>query len=222
MDASPPPQAQPQAQAQAQAQLGAQPASARSRTCQIHGIVLGPFGRCVICQRAESDEPEDPGGGRKAMGILIVLLGALGGVLVFKGVTGKREAPVVVAQVPPAAAPVVDERASVEAERAVARVKATTAEQQRAFDQAMRRVEVVVYTTRWCELCGTAKQWMTSKHYAFTDVDAEASPENLLALRKVNPAVTVPTFVVDGEVLVGFGPGVLQGAMFRAAEKRAR
>ena len=191
--------------------------------CPIHGIVLGPFGRCVICERAESGESDDPGGGRKVVGLLLLLLAGFGGALVVKGVTGKREAPLVAVAPPPVApAPVVEEPEPVDEVRAVAQVKASTEEQQRSFEAGMRRVEVSVYTTRWCQLCTTAKDWMKSKHYPFTDVDAEATPENLAALRKVNPEATVPTFVVDGDVFVGFGPGTLQGAMFRAAQKRAR
>jgi glutaredoxin len=220
MDATPQPQAQPYAQPPAQ------PAQAPSRTCRIHGIVLGPFGRCVICQRAEPNESEDAGGGRKALALLLLLVTALGGVLVYEGFVGAHEAPVVVSAAPrlppPSTAPEVEDGVSLTDERAAAHLKAVTEERQRGFDAAMRKVSVSVYTTRWCGLCGAAREWMKSKGYVFTDIDAEATSENLAALRKVNPETTVPTFVVDGEVFVGFGPGILQGAMFRAADKRAR
>lgn len=215
MNATPPTQAQPPAP------------HSKARLCQIHGIALGPLGRCVICQRAGSGEPDDRGGASKGLGVLLVLAGALGGLLVYRGLAGKPQAPVVVAEARPpppslVVAPVEEPQAVVDEERAVARVKAATEEQQRGFAAARRKVPVSVYTTKRCELCATARDWMKSKQYAFTEIDVEASPEGLTALRQVNPETTVPTFVIDGEVFVGFGPGVIQGAMFRATEKRAR
>ena len=213
MDATPPPQAQPP-----------QPGS---RTCPIHGVVIAPTGRCVICQRAESDGPGDPDGGRMALGVLVVLAALVGSVLVYRGVSRKPEAPVhthedeVVS--PISSAPAVEARSdAADAAAAVARFQAANEEKQRAFEAAMRKVPVSVYTTRWCALCDSAKSWMKVKQITFTDVDVESAPEKLEALRKINPKLTVPTFTVDGEPFVGFGPGTIQGAIFRAAEKRVR
>lgn len=225
MDATPEPKAQPPAQPPAQHAPSGHP---RPRACPIHGIALGPLGRCVICQRAESDEPGDPSGGRKALGVLLMMAAALGGMLVYKGATGRPEPPIVVAESaprsppPPAAAPAVEERVVIDEARAVTSIKAATEEKQRSFEAAMRKVPVTVYTTKWCELCGAARDWMKSRAFPFNEVDVETAPERLAALRKVNPETTVPTFVIDGEVFVGFGPGTIQGAMFRAAQRRAR
>ncbi len=216
MDATPPPQAQP---------------PAGSRTCQIHGIVIGPSGRCVICHRAdraESDEPEDPGGVRKALGGLLALAVLVGCVLIYKGFSSKPEPPVHTADhddgpVLASAAPSVDARTDAEDEAAtLARFRAANEEKQRAFEAAMRKVPVSVYTTKWCALCDSAKTWMKTKQIVFSDYDVEANPDRLAELRKINPKSTVPTFVVDGEPLIGFGPGAIQGAIFRAAEKRVR
>lgn len=52
------------------------------------------------------------------------------------------------------------------------------------------------------------------------DVDASASGK--AELKRINPRGSIPTFVVDGQMKVGFSPGSLRGMIQAAAERRTR
>ena len=41
-------------------------------------------------------------------------------------------------------------------------------------------------------------------------------------MRRHNPRGTIPTFLIDDEVVVGFSPAAIQRAIDRAAAKRLR
>jgi glutathione S-transferase len=53
-------------------------------------------------------------------------------------------------------------------------------------------------------------------------VDVEASAPGKAELKRINPRGSVPTFVIDGRVKVGFSPGSLRGMIRAAAERRIR
>jgi len=82
-------------------------------------------------------------------------------------------------------------------------------------------VQVVVYTTRWCPVCKRAKKWMASSGVQYEERDVESSPSDGQRMRALNPRGSVPTFDIDGQVLVGFSPEGLIAAMRRAAAIRA-
>jgi mycoredoxin len=82
-------------------------------------------------------------------------------------------------------------------------------------------VHLVVYTTSWCGVCRRAKSWMNSQGIAYEDRDVETSSENLREMRALNPRGSVPTFDVEGTVLVGFSERALVSSMQRAAQRRA-
>jgi glutaredoxin len=81
-------------------------------------------------------------------------------------------------------------------------------------------VHLVVYTTSWCGVCRRAKSWMNSQGIAYEDRDVETSSENLREMRALNPRGSVPTFDVEGTVLVGFSERALVSSMQRAAQRR--
>lgn len=82
-------------------------------------------------------------------------------------------------------------------------------------------VNVVVYTASWCSVCKRAKAWMNQQGIAYEDRDVDSSPENARAMRSLNPRGSIPTFDVDGEVMVGFSDQGLLATMHRAARKEA-
>lgn len=77
-------------------------------------------------------------------------------------------------------------------------------------------VHVVVYTTSWCPVCKRAKRWMASSGISYEERDIDASLSNAERARALNPAGSVPTFDVGGEVLVGFSPESLTATIRRA------
>lgn len=73
---------------------------------------------------------------------------------------------------------------------------------------------LVVYTTTYCPACRTAKRWMTDQGITYVEknVDDDRSARQEWASTGTG---VVPTFVVSGEVLKGFNPRTLEGAMAR-------
>jgi glutaredoxin len=82
-------------------------------------------------------------------------------------------------------------------------------------------VRVVVYTASWCSVCKHAKAWMGSRGIAYEEHDIDASRDDARALRLLNPRGSIPTFDVEGDVLVGFSETSLMGTLQRAAQRRA-
>ena len=83
-------------------------------------------------------------------------------------------------------------------------------------------VPVVVYTTSWCPHCRKAQQWLDEHGVAYQSHDVEEDPAAAREHRVKNPRGGVPTIVVDGEVLTGFSPNALDGALTRARRRRAQ
>ena len=86
---------------------------------------------------------------------------------------------------------------------------------------SLRDVHVVVYTTGWCSVCKHAKTWMASQGIAYEEHDVERSSDDARRMRALNPRGSVPTFDVEGEVLVGFSEPGLLAAMQSAARRQA-
>jgi len=82
-------------------------------------------------------------------------------------------------------------------------------------------VDVVVYTTSWCPVCKRAKSWMNAHGMAYDERDVEASVAYSRELHALNPRGSIPTFDVEGQVLVGFSDRALVLAMEQAARRRA-
>ena len=82
-------------------------------------------------------------------------------------------------------------------------------------------MNVIVYTTGWCSVCRRAKAWMNDQGIAYDERDVESSSEYASAMHAINPRGGVPTFDVEGEVMVGFSEQGLVAAMTRAARRGA-
>jgi mycoredoxin len=82
-------------------------------------------------------------------------------------------------------------------------------------------VHVVVYTTSWCPHCREAKAWMASRGISYEERDIEASTDNDVMLKEINPRGGVPTFDVDGDVMVGFSAGSLASLLQHAQARQA-
>jgi glutaredoxin 3 len=82
-------------------------------------------------------------------------------------------------------------------------------------------VDVVVYTTSWCPACKQAKSWMNAHGMAYDERDVEASGAYSRELHSLNPRGSIPTFDVEGQVLVGFSDRALVRAMEQAARRKA-
>lgn len=84
----------------------------------------------------------------------------------------------------------------------------------------MRQVPVTMYMTTWCPVCQRARGWLEDGGYSFMEFDVETNPRAGRILRSLNPRGTIPMFDVDGRILIGFEPTMLESTIRKAAEER--
>jgi glutaredoxin len=102
---------------------------------------------------------------------------------------------------------------------------ADTASQPAAPQPAAVRTEdvsVVVYTTAWCSVCKQAKAWMAAHGVRYEERNVEVSLDSARKLHIINPRDSIPTFDIEGDVMVGFDDRRLVAMIHRAAERDAR
>jgi glutaredoxin 3 len=88
-----------------------------------------------------------------------------------------------------------------------------------SWQEARDRVHVVVYTTGWCPHCKRAKAWMDESGVSYEERNIESSAQNAEENRALNPRGSIPTFDVDGDVMVGFSEANLVAMIERAAQR---
>jgi glutaredoxin 3 len=206
------------------------------RRCGVHGLVVGSDGRCVVCRRGDP-ELGTPTTSREWP--LVIALSFFAALIVFSGgywLTRKLAAmstppPAVTAVIPTAtaeeAAPAEEPRRSVntaprvvgEAPRPPERPVELSDEQ---LEKLKRNVKVTMYSTGLCSLCGTARTFLKNRKYKLSELDIEASPTDKVLLEAINPAASVPTFDVEGRVLIGYDRQSLDRAIEDAARARQR
>jgi glutaredoxin len=78
-------------------------------------------------------------------------------------------------------------------------------------------VSIEMYSAAWCSACSRAKAWMRDQNISYHEIDVDQRTGAMGQLAVLNPRRTLPTFDVQGEVLVGFEPGALESAIRGAA-----
>jgi glutaredoxin len=86
---------------------------------------------------------------------------------------------------------------------------------------ARRRVSITMYSASWCGACAAARAYLRESHVRFTERDVDDSDRASERLNELNPRHTIPTFEIDDQVLVGFGPSSFESAVDQAAMARA-
>jgi glutaredoxin len=94
----------------------------------------------------------------------------------------------------------------------------TRAELERAFSE----VKIVVYVTDWCPRCREARAWLEHNRIRHVEYNVDNDTQARARQLKLNPDGSIPTFDIDGQVLIGFGEDYIGNALRKAAEKRAR
>jgi glutaredoxin len=191
--------------------------------------VVGRDGRCVICHRDDAED-DDNGTLRRVLGYCLLGAALVAAVVVLKVAGGSRasdplavrgDAPVDAQAAPPPVREVGPPDRTPEETRAAARVAAEK-DRQRDIEAEMHKIPVRMFMTRTCKLCDTAREYLQQKSLTYSEIDVEADPAAYEEMVKRSSSRQVPVFDVDGEVLVGFGPTNVIGAVRRAAEKRKR
>lgn len=64
--------------------------------------------------------------------------------------------------------------------------------------------KIVMYSTPWCGYCTRAKRLLTSKGFAFTEIDVDGDSEKRAWLRQVTGRRTVPQIFIGTESVGGY------------------
>ena len=83
---------------------------------------------------------------------------------------------------------------------------------------ASETVSIEMYSAAWCTACSRAKAWMREQNISYHEIDVDQRSGAMGQLAVLNPRRTLPTFDVQGEVLVGFQPDRLATAIRGAAQ----
>jgi glutaredoxin 3 len=92
--------------------------------------------------------------------------------------------------------------------------------QARELAAARENVEVTVYFAEWCPACRAVRRYLGERNIRSVEYDVDKDRSAASRYRVLNPRNTIPTLDIEGQVLVGFDPQSIQGAIDRAARSR--
>jgi len=95
--------------------------------------------------------------------------------------------------------------------------KQPTQEQIRA---AVRQIPVSFYITSTCPVCASARAFLLANDISFVEKDIDENPASRAELLSMNPSGSVPTFNVDGRIVVGFDQAQLARLIASNVESR--
>lgn len=72
---------------------------------------------------------------------------------------------------------------------------------------------ITIYSTPTCPYCKMAKEYMTEKGVAFTEIDVSADQSKAEVMVKKSGQMGVPVIDVDGKILIGFDKKELNEAL---------
>ncbi len=85
---------------------------------------------------------------------------------------------------------------------------------------AMRSVPVTVYMKPTCAACARTREFLTLNGITHVERDVEANDQASAALEAINPKKTLPTFDVDGQIILGLNEQVVLDAVAASLQKR--
>jgi glutaredoxin len=83
---------------------------------------------------------------------------------------------------------------------------------------ARKQVRVTMYSAPWCFICDRARDFLVSREVDLVELDVDDDASAAKRLEQLNPAGSIPTFVIEGETTIGFHPWGLEDAVDRAAQ----
>lgn len=86
--------------------------------------------------------------------------------------------------------------------------------------EARKQVRITMYSAPWCFICDRARDFLLSREVDLVEHDVDLEPSASKTLAQLNPAGSIPTFVIEGETIVGFHPWGLEDAIDQAAQAR--
>ncbi|NUP07251.1 MAG: hypothetical protein HOW73_14450 [Polyangiaceae bacterium] len=211
------------------------------RRCGVHGLVLGVDGRCVICRRGD---PETAPAKTSSDWPIVAMLAFVGLLLAGSGAywVGRKltadQQPAAQQEAPPPAPteeaapapPPERQRDPFKGDDHPAFVETPPVEVPASAEQLTeeelaklrKRVVVTMYMRNPCQLCDRARTFLKTRDLTVKELDIDASGTDKVLLESINPAGTVPTFDIDGKVLVGYDTNALVDAIDKAAVARSK
>lgn len=92
----------------------------------------------------------------------------------------------------------------------------------RRIQEAKQGVTIKLYMADWCSVCQRAKRWLQDKGIRYEEINVDSSESVARELNRLNPRGTIPTFQIDGRVLVGFNAGAVESAIRAASEAQVK
>lgn len=148
------------------------------------------------------------GGGSSGL-VILAVAGVLCGAVVALAFSGREDDRSSATLEPETVGDVIDEA---EAHAAAAPVPMTLA-------AASQSISIEMYSATWCSACARARQWMSAEGISYQEIDVDRRTDAMGQLSVLNPRRTLPTFDIDGQVLVGFDQIALTGAIDGAARR---
>jgi glutaredoxin 3 len=84
---------------------------------------------------------------------------------------------------------------------------------------ASEAVSIEMYSATWCSACARARQWLGAQGVSYHEIDVDTRADAMGQLSMLNPRRTLPTFDIDGDVVVGFDSGRLSSTIEGAARR---
>lgn len=81
------------------------------------------------------------------------------------------------------------------------------------MENTVKAKNVVVYSTPTCPWCRRVKEYLTSKGIAYTDYNVAQDRDKAKEMIDKSGQMGVPVITVDGQVVVGFNQGMLDGLL---------
>lgn len=161
--------------------------------------------------RAVRPAPSSKSSGGGSSGLLILAVaGVLCGGVVALAFTGREDDRSSATLEPETLGDVIDE-----AEVAAAAAPGTPM----TLAAASQAITIEMYSATWCSACARARQWMSAEGISYQEIDVDRRTDAMGQLSVLNPRRTLPTFDIDGQVVVGFDQVALTGAIDGAARR---
>lgn len=215
--------------------------------CSIHGLIVAADGKCVICRRGGASSAEDVP--RKSISdstwaFLIggSILAIMGGYVVYKDPFRSKASPISEfnssvtvktseASEPLSVAPAARRKPVFITDQAVETAAATPStidpvlldEKQQAQIEAMKKqVRIKMYSKANDDLCKRVRTYFEKHGYSYVDFDIDKSETDKIEMKSLNPAGTVPTFDIEGTVLVGMDRDEFENTLTNIATAKVK
>jgi len=186
--------------------------------CEKHQLPLDRNGECELCRLSDmpSKMPPTPSTWWAVFIPLVIVLASISWLMYSFGFGAGEPEPPMPNREPPVPEP---SSAGAQLEQPLPQpIMAHDAQiPEWKLNLARRRVTVTMYATPWCDVCKKAREYMTANHIEFIELDTDESTVASERLGELNPLKTVPTFVIDGLLYVGFRESVFQAKLDQAA-----